>query len=250
MKHNKKINSDRAKNRVARYFGDMMIKLSVLSILACFWSGLLLADASSELMGPPIKTSLQSTAPHEVIDIRGFISPRETLKTFLDGMADAKTGDTEQLNKAIKTLDLSDVNQLIRPEVGRDLAWSLYEIINRSGGIKSNRVSSKPNATSPYTIKKLKTGTLQLSRDHLGRWVFNQDTIETLPAMVDEVSKNNATANKALNKSLLPLHLKFRNQLPEWSRDDSFLLELWQWVCILLTIVFGSLADKLLSSLL
>ena len=36
------------------------------------------------------------------------------------------------------------------------MIWSgaLYEVINRSGGIKSKRVSSKEHAKSPYQIKK------------------------------------------------------------------------------------------------
>jgi MscS family membrane protein len=227
----------------------MLKIISFLVMLVCLWPILLVADAASEFMGPPVQSG-SKTAAEQVVDISGYRSPRGTLKTFLEAMEEAKNGNTEELNRAIKALDLSQVNKLIRPEVGRDLVWSLYEVINRSGGIKSKHVSSKEHAKSPYQLKKLKAGALQLKRDQNGRWVFDQETIETLPAMVDEVSKNDTTADKALDKSLLPLRLKLRNQLPEWLRDNSFLLELWQWVGILLTIVFGSLADKIVSSLL
>ncbi len=228
----------------------MMKAYSFLVMVVCLWSPLLFADAVAEFMGPPAQGGLQAPAAEHVVDINGYRSPKETLNTFLDAMELAKDGNTEQLDKAIKALDLSQVNKLIRPEVGRDLVWSLYEVINRSGGVNSKRVSSKEQAKSPYQLKKLKTGALQLNRDQDGRWIFDQDTIDALPAMIDEVSKNDTAAHKALDKSLLPLHLRLRNQLPEWLRDNSFLLELWQWVGILLTIVFGSLADKLVSSLL
>lgn len=222
---------------------------TVLVILGCFWPFLLVADTASLLVGPPVKGTTQPASEQQTIDIRGFESPRESLKSFLEAMEDAKNADTDRINDAIKALDLSGINVLIRPEVGRDLVWSLYEVINNSG-IKSKRISARHDEKSPYQLKKLDSGALRMIRDEYGRWLFDRDTIELLPAMLDEVSKNKTKVGKNNLDSLLPWHLKIRNQLPEWLRGNHFLLELWQWLGILLTIILGSLADKLLSSIL
>ncbi len=218
-----------------------------LLILLVLWPALLFADAASELMGPLAKGA--PTTP-KVVDISGYRSPRETLQTFLAAMDHAKSGDVKHLESAINTLDLSQVNILIRPEVGRDLVWTLYEVFNRSGGIKSKRVSAVEDAESPYRLRELESGTIQMARDSYGRWTFDRNTIEILPAMLDEISKQQAVTDKQLDEGHLPWHFKIRNQLPEWLRDNSFLLELWQWIGILLTIVLGTAADKLVSFLL
>jgi MscS family membrane protein len=228
-----------------------MMKITCfLLFLVMLWPAMVSADAVSEMMGPPAQGSSTSPAEPKVVDIAGYRSPRETLQTFFAAMDKAKTGDVEQLNSAINTLDLSEVNVLIRPEVGRDLVWTLYEVIYRSGGIKSKRVSAVADAKSPYLLKQLESGAIQMTRDIHGRWSFDRNTIETLPAMLDEASKNKAATDKKLDDSHLPWHLKIRNQLPEWLKDNSFFLEIWQWIGILLTITLGSLADRLLSFLL
>ena len=219
----------------------------LLAILVCLWPLLLVADMPPGLVGPPAQdTALQKA--HEV-DIRGYESPRNSLKTFLTAMDDAKNGKTERLDDALNTLDLTDVNLLIRPEVGRDLVWTLYEVIKRSN-INIKRVTSRKDAKSPYRLKKLKAGLLQLVRDDNGRWIFDRNSINNLSAMLDEVSEKKASTGKQVDVSHLPWHLRIRNQLPDWLKDNRFLLELWQWMGILLTIVLGSFADKLLSSLL
>ncbi|MCH9696802.1 MAG: mechanosensitive ion channel family protein, partial [Gammaproteobacteria bacterium] len=226
------------------------MSLPMLGLLICLCPLLVFADVSSELIGPPSRIDSLTAGEQERVDIRGYETPGSTLKTFLAAMDDAKNGNSERLNNAIKALDLSDVNILIRPEVGRDLVWSLYEVITRSGGIKTSRVSSKKDQKSPYVLKKLSSGVLGLVRDQHGRWVFDQNTIASLPTLLEELSKSNASKDELIDQSHLPWHLKIRNQLPEWLRDNRFLLELWQWLGILLTIVLGSFADKLLSSIL
>ena len=224
--------------------------LFFLVVLAGFWPVILIADAASELIGPTMQESAQTVLERKQIDIRGFESPKETLKSFISAMEEAKSGDAERLDDAIKAIDLSKVNLLIRPEVGRDLVWSLYEVINRSGGINTTRISAKKNGKSPYVLKKLISGNITLLRESTGRWVFDQNTIEKLPALLDEVSNNRVSKGELIDQSHLPWHLKIRNQLPDWLKENQFLLELWQWLAILLTIVFGSLADKLLSAIL
>ena len=47
-------------------------------------------------------------------------------------MNDIKRGHSERINRATSTLDLSAINPLIREEKGRDLAWMLLEVIDKT----------------------------------------------------------------------------------------------------------------------
>ncbi|MCH9699119.1 MAG: mechanosensitive ion channel family protein [Gammaproteobacteria bacterium] len=221
----------------------------VLMIYIGIGSHVVSADPGAVLL----ETTSQATSANkkeQPVDIRGFESPRQALQSFLSAMDAVKQGDQAQIDTAIRILDLSNVNRFIRPEVGRDLAWSLYAVMNRIDGFKLSRISSKKQQQSPYVFKKLESGNLTLTRQVTGRWVFEQQSIDQLPSILEELSQLTPDHGAEPDQSHLPWHLSFRSQLPDWLKDNQFLLELWQWLGILFTIILGSLADKCLSALL
>jgi len=59
-------------------------------------------------------------------------SPRATMATFLHSMNDIKRGDPAKIESAVTTLDLSDVNSMVRAERGEDLPWMLLEVLDRT----------------------------------------------------------------------------------------------------------------------
>ncbi len=50
-------------------------------------------------------------------------TPRATMAYFLHAMNDIKRGNPERVDDALDTLDLSQVNPLVRQERGTDLAY-------------------------------------------------------------------------------------------------------------------------------
>ena len=70
-------------------------------------------------------------------------SPRKTLGTFLHSMNDIKRGQPERIRNAVKTLDLSLINPLIREEKGRDLAWLLLEAIDKTQVVNLNKIPDR-----------------------------------------------------------------------------------------------------------
>ncbi|VAX07630.1 Potassium efflux system KefA protein / Small-conductance mechanosensitive channel [hydrothermal vent metagenome] len=178
-------------------------------------------------------------------------SPRATIGTFLSAMNDIKRGKPERIEEAISTLDLSEVSNLIRNERGRDLAWMLLEVMDRTRivgvGSLSNRTSGKP-----YIFQRYQTGVVRVSLTANGRWLFDKETVAKLPDILDELADKAKVKgkDKAGDDEYLPWHMRIRAKLPESLKKVIFLLENWQWIGILTVIVFGVVLDKLLSLLL
>ena len=96
-------------------------------------------------------------------------SPRATIGTFLNAMNDIKRGEPERIEDAITTLDLSEVSTLIRKERGRDLAWMLLEIMDRTRIVGVSQLSNRTTGR-PYVFQKYQSGTVRVSRVADGRW--------------------------------------------------------------------------------
>jgi MscS family membrane protein len=192
------------------------------------------------------------TAPAEPPPVpEGLKSPRATIGTFLNAMNDIKRGEPDRIEDAITTLDLSDVSQLVRNERGRDLAWVLLEIMDRTRVVAVNKLPDRSSG-NPYVFQNYHNGTVRVSRVADGRWLFDQETVAKLPAILDELADKAKVKGKdnAEDEAHLPLHLRIRAKLPEELKRASFLLENWQWLGILAIIVVGVVLDKLVSLLL
>jgi len=178
-------------------------------------------------------------------------SPRATIGTFLNAMNDIKRGVPERIEDAVSTFDLSDVSQLIRKERGRDLAWMLLEVMDRTRIVGVSKLSNRTTG-KPYIFQKYNAGMVQVSRVADGRWLFDKGTVVNLPAILDELADTAKVKgkDKAGDEFYLPWHIRIRAKLPDHFKQEGFLLENWQWLGILVVIVIGVLMDKLVSLLL
>ncbi|RTZ80873.1 MAG: hypothetical protein DSZ01_01625, partial [Gammaproteobacteria bacterium] len=69
--------------------------------------------AAQEQQAAPVQAKqAEATVPQELQ------SPRATMATFIHAMNDIKRGRTERIEEALRTLDLSEVNPLVRRERG------------------------------------------------------------------------------------------------------------------------------------
>lgn len=178
-------------------------------------------------------------------------SPRATIGTFLNAMNDIKRGEPERIEDAVTTLDISQVSTLVQHERGRDLAWMLLEIMDRTRLVKVEHLPSRTTG-NPYVFQQYKSGTVRVSRVADGRWLFDRETVAKLPAILDELAGKAKVVgkDKAVDEAYLPLHLRIRAKLPKKLKRADFLLENWQWLGILAIIVVGVVLDKLVSLLL
>jgi len=155
-----------------------------------------------------------------------------------------KNGQPYKINGAIETLDLSKINKIIRAERGQHLAWSLLEAINKTQLIKLASIPNKEQGL-PYTFASYQHGSIVINRHQDGRWLFSQQTINSLPDIIEELSAKKSLKAETTDSQYLPWHIQFKQQLPEPLRHRSFLLENWKWLAILLIIAIGIIADKI-----
>ena len=178
-------------------------------------------------------------------------SPRATMQTFLEAMKGAGSGNDDQLDEAIATLNLADINPLVRIEKGRDLAWILHEVINRTRIPKIERFSTRTSGR-PFVFHTYENGKVEITFTANEGWRFSTDTVASLPILLDELSeaKNIAHDNDGGAVVRLPLHLRLRSIIPTNWKQESFILERWQWAGMLIVILAGVILDKFVSLLL
>jgi len=215
------------------------MRYKIFSLLfLLFLSHSLLADQKIE-----IKTIEPPPLP-----LSALKNPRQTIATYLHAMNDFKRGQTKQIEKAIATFDLSEVNGLVRQERGKNLAWMLLDILDRSKIIQLSTITDRQQGL-PYVLETYKNGEIRLARQEDGRWLFDIDTIRLIPLILEEVSdKKRLTIEKDKgNKQSRPFYLRIREQLPAGLRHKTLVLENWQWFGVFIFVVLGVLADFIMS---
>ncbi|MEO1897771.1 MAG: mechanosensitive ion channel family protein [Cycloclasticus sp.] len=217
------------------------MKQILLSFLLFFNYGLSFAE-ETPTEPPPV-------ALIESAEELGLGSPRETFTTFLHSMNDIKRGQAERINDATRALDLSAINPLIREEKGRDLAWMLLEAIDKTKIVNLKRIPGYKTGKR-YVFSRYDSGAISINQFDDGRWLFTQNTLSSLPNIIEELASKKSLKTDDKGAQFIPWHIQLRQQLPEPLRTRSFLLENWKWLGILLIIALGIVADKLTSFLL
>ena len=171
-------------------------------------------------------------------------SPRATMGTFLHAMNDIKRGKPERIEDAVSTLDLSEVNPLVRRERGEDLAWMLLEVLDKTREVNLDRVPARKEG-KPWVFERYGSGEVRIARLEDGRWLFDRETIAALPAILEEVATRQTQVSGAGNAEWLPLHIRLRQQLPGWLTERTVILQNWQWIGLLLIIAVGVVVDRI-----
>ncbi|MEW8030535.1 MAG: mechanosensitive ion channel domain-containing protein [Candidatus Thiodiazotropha sp.] len=200
------------------------------------------AEQASEKTSEP-KVSAEEAIPENLN------SPRATMETFLHAMNDIKRGAPDRIEAALSTLDLSDINPIVRKERGQDLAWMLLEVLDRTKVIDVEKIPNRVDG-SRYLFSRYESGEVAISRTDSGRWLFDRNTINSLPTIMDEVATTERVTGKDDEASYVPWHIRLRQKVPLPLKQSTFLLQNWQWIGLLLTILIGVVIDKLVTLLL
>lgn len=93
----------------------------------------------------------------------------------------------------------------------------------------------------PYGFENYPEGPVVIAPGDDGAWRFTADTLARLTPILDGLAAR-AKVTGEDSAEFLPFHL--RQAIPSELKRPGFILELWQWLGILVTIVVGVVADK------
>ena len=215
----------------------------------------LFGDASAEpadLLATGASGTPSATTPTHTrkrVGLSELGSPRSALFTFLTAMRDARRGDSERVADALAVMDLSELPTVLRKREDADMAWMLFDILERSGNTLPARLSAKKDGLS-VTLARFNSGVLRMLRHEDGRWQFDSATIKHLKDIWLELENYARSRSTKSTVDHLPWYLRMRTALPAGLKRSDFLLENWQWLAILLFIAIGQLLDKFVSWLL
>ena len=174
-----------------------------------------------------------------------LISPRATLGMFLEAMSDAKAGEKSRVEDAIKALDLSAINALVRRERGPTIAWQMIEVFDRTGGISATNVPEETEL-SAVDVRRFKQGVVRLQKQADGRWLFDARSIEIIPNVFAALEAKQPQTGSG-NASYLPWEIRLQRAMPASLKHEVFLIENWRWLALLIVITLGVVFDWLLT---
>ena len=178
-------------------------------------------------------------------------SPKATMETFLSAMKAARQGDDAQIEQAVSTLDLTDVNPLVRAEKGADLVWMLQEVMSRTRVPDTKHFPTRTSGR-PFVVHTYEAGEVAIVfKAHEG-WRFSAETVAVLPAILDELARTQKAdgTDVAQMDEHLPFYLRLRDRIPGEFKQQTLILEQWQWLAILIIILVGLVLDKVISVML
>jgi MscS family membrane protein len=121
----------------------------------------------------------------------------------------------------------------------------LLEVLDRTRVVDLDKVPAELDQGS-WLFERYRRGSVRISRQPDGRWLFDRATVAALPDMVDELAKT-ARVTGADSQGHLPLNLRLRQSLPASLKQEVFLLENWQWLALLAIVALGVVVDWLIT---
>ena len=209
---------------------------------------LLLLQSPSTLAVEDIVPATEAPAPVQQVVSETLRNPQATLKTFFAAAQQLKSDDKNGMEILLTTLDLSSVNSLIRKERGPDLSWMLIDVMDKSRQIRVNRVPTTEDR-KPYQVHTFDDGVVRLSRQPDGRWLFDSETISTLPQVYERISKKEFVKGEILS-SHIPWHLRLRHLMPEVLLQPLFGVEIWRLAGLFVVVLVGMILDRIASMIL
>ncbi len=163
-----------------------------------------------------------------------FHSAQQTMRTLLHA------SDAGDLDLAARCLDLDDVPQAARHELGPILAYKLKFVLDRIGRVPVEELPSEADGPR-YYYHRSTLGRLDLVKraeePRRGDWQFSRETVAQIEGMfrvaLDRPLAPGLSPDKgvraAVSARLVP-SLWLRSRLPAWLRVPGPGLELYQWI--------------------
>ncbi len=186
-----------------------------------------------------------TATPSVVLPDHELRSPRATVATFLSAM-DPSDGSID-LERAIKTLDVSEIPDLVKSERAEEVAVKLYAALDFIDFTPNKAPSSTP--VDAIQITDIAGFGVYLERGG-PNWRFSKVTVTDIPAIFREIEPNlSKKAMRQLGGTVSPW-LTIRTYVPEAFKDRTFLIEDWQWIAGVVAIVLLLILHRIIIKLL
>jgi MscS family membrane protein len=161
-----------------------------------------------------------------------FHSAQQTMRTLLHA------SDAGDLDLAARCLDLDDVPQSARAELGPVLAYKLKFVLDRIGRVTVEELPSDPDGPRYYYYRG-PLGRIDLVKrpeePRKGDWQFSRETVARVETMFRDAHARPLAPDLAVDKARLAPSprsvpaLWIRGRLPAWLRVPALGLDLYQW---------------------
>lgn len=177
-------------------------------------------------------------------------TPRETMTYFLKTMKAYKTGTPSAIDLATKTLDLSHIDKAVKTDIGRLTARRLINTLDRLEYID---IESLPETKSGnkwlYKQQEVTVGDdtkiAVISMVYLKenkKWKFSKETVDSIDLYFKHVRKKKVVEGVT---ELRDFKTRFKEKMPEWTGDRSFVLMNGQWIGIFVIILLGLILERI-----
>lgn len=209
-----------------RYF-----RFLTLLLITIFFAGALYADSPLE----PVKTD----------------NPRDTMHSFMKAMNDYREGMENndwklksRIDRAVRTMNLNDIPDLLKQEAGQQAAIYLKEVIDRILVVQYDLI---PEAQTPSgdVLKRwrLKDTEIVIQRmeegERTGEYLFSPDTVRRAKSFYDIVKDMPYKEGSGMGAGFQESY--FDSIVPRWARDEFFLMPWWKWMGLFTAILIGLL---------
>jgi len=220
---------NKANSRSNSHILWLMSRLLVLAAI------LPLADtATAQETTPETQPEVKVKVPKELSNAR------QTYKTFRQAMEDAKQ-TPERIEDAVQCLDLSKLPSTIDAKRPGILAEQLLDIIHRTI-INEYHIPDDPEG-EPYDLRDGPEGRVTIAPTDDGRWLFSADTVKNIDDLQNTLSKTEPL--KEGTDEVISWEFWLENKIPESLKKESFGLEYWQWIGLIVLIVGGVILDQI-----
>jgi len=179
-------------------------------------------------------------------------SPRETMRTFIEGM---NRYDDEGKADALSALDLSEINEATRDIEGLELAICLKGVLDRDKMVVYQEIPRKPEGDRYVHLVHPKGDIVIAPVDLEGggrEWRFTARTLESVQDLYDAYKKRPPVAAVGT-----PQRRSASVTIRDWIGDHvpflltrTFFLENWQWLGLLVVILVGAAVSRVIAFLL
>jgi MscS family membrane protein len=203
-------------------------------------------------------TELQEASQQQTVSSD---SPREAMVEFLGGMkAFTASGfvDEDALGRATSTFTATSGG--VERDVN-NLALDLYGVLNKTALIDLDEFPSAGDPAlesgawswakrSPFEDVTVTLTFESLSVNGIKSWSLSADTLDAVTAWMVSLAQHPPVAEYAEGLPVFEkLRWQLRNDLPSSLRGRLFLLETWQWIGLLLLIIVGVIADRVITAI-
>lgn len=182
-------------------------------------------------------------------------NPRATMESFLKLMNDGNT------SAAAGCLDLGQLDTPTADVRGPSYAFKLKETLDRMARIDVESFADDPGRGSPFVVGSTLTDVLGgadledankivIARSRDGLWRFSQETVAQINDLYERWRSRPEVEGLSKGRSARTWDIWLEDQFPKRLRQKRFLLPDYQWICLLVVIFLGFVADLVVRSLL